>query len=123
MNPEIIQIEAKAKAFKFDYERLQFLKHQHALFNEQYQKLDKFEKPLRAELELYFRAESKTSKEAEQKALTSKKYTEHLNNQITAERNLLDIKALIAGLQAKMEHEKMDKMQEMSERKIINHHN
>lgn len=123
MNPGIIQIEARAKAFKFDYERLQFLKHKLAELDEQNHKYDKFEKVLLAKLECELQMEYKTIREAERKARTHNLYTEHLENQIKARRNLLDIKALISGLEAKMEHEKMDKMQEMSERKIIDRHN
>lgn len=117
MNHEIIQIEARAKAFKYDYERLQFLKHKLAELDEQNHKYDKFEKVLLAELELHFKSESKTMREAELKARTSIKFKERLDNQIKARRNLLDIKALISGLEAKMEAERMQKMEEMAEKK------
>lgn len=117
MNPELTQIETKAKAFKYDYERLQFLKHQFAELDEENHKCDKFEKVLFAELELHFKSESKTIREAEQKARTSIKYKEHLEKQIKARRNSLDIKALISGLEAKMEAEKMQRMETMAEMK------
>lgn len=123
MNSVITQIEARAKAFKYDYERLQFLKHKLAELDEQNHKYDKFEKVLLAKLECELQMEYKTIREAERKARTHNLYTEHLENQITARRNLLDIKALISGLEAKMEAEKMQRMEEMAEKKYTKGNN
>ena len=70
-----------------------------------------------AKLECELQLEYKTIREAERKARTHNSYKEHLENQIKARRNLLDIKALISGLEAKMEAEKMQRMEEMAEKK------